>query len=184
MAGSVDKIADEVRRLAEEVVSPLGLEVVEVIFRRQGKHSLLRIDIDRPGVPGVSLGDCEWVSTAVDRVLDGTELFGDSYELQVSSPGVDRPIVSDADFRRNTGRPLLVETTEKLLGISTFRGALLGLERENLRLDAGPGGEVTIPRNLVLSARQDVDQDLHAAGKGARPRGKRDRRGIVGTPSS
>ncbi len=184
MAGSADKIADEVRRLAEEVVSPLGLEVVEVIFRRQGKHSLLRIDIDRPGLPGVSLGDCEWASAEVDRVLDGTELFGDSYELQVSSPGVDRPIVSDDDFRRNTGRPLLVETTEKFKGISTFRGVLLGLEREGLKLDAGPGDDVTIPRNLVLSARQDVDPDLHAAGKGARPRGKRARRGIVRVPSS
>ncbi len=184
MTGTADRIADEVRRIAEEVVAPLGLEVVEVVFRRQGKYTLLRIDVDRPGVPGVSLEDCERASRDIEHAVDATELIQDSYELQISSPGVDRPIVTDDDVRRNAGRPVRVATSEKIDGESEFRGILRGGSGGSLKIETSSGQEIAIPRQKVLSARQDVDADLHAPGGRARTHGKRDRRGIVGGPSS
>ena len=184
MAGSAERVADGVRRVAEGVVSPLGLEVVDVVFRRQGKYTLLRIDVDRAGLPGVSLDDCERASHAIDVEIDSAGLIQDPFELQVSSPGVERPIVTDDDVRRNTGRPVRVETAEKIHGAVEFHGVLRGLLRDGLRIESATGEEIVIPRSRVVSARQDVEADLHAPDGKPRSRGKRDRRGIVQWPSS
>src|SRR5262245_59868173 len=89
--------------LARDVALALGLEVVEFAFHSQGKHSLLRIDIDRPGPDGVGIRDCESLSRALDERLEQLDFFDAPYELQVSSPGIDRPIRSDDDLRRNAG---------------------------------------------------------------------------------
>lgn len=184
MAGSADRIAGQVRRMAAGIAASFGLEVVDVVFRRQGKHSLLRIDIDRAGVPGVSLEDCERASREIEREIDAAGLFQDSYDLQVSSPGVDRAILTDDDIRRNVGRRVWVEAKEESGGITEIRGVLRGLDGDRLRVEAASGEEVVIARSEVLLARQDVEADLHASRKGPRPRGKRDRRGIVGGSSS
>ncbi len=184
MAPSAERIAEEVRRMAEGIAATLGLEVVEVVFRRQGKYTLLRVDLDREGLPGVSLEDCERASRDIEQAIDAAGLIQDSYELQVSSPGVERPIVTDSDVRRNTGRPILVQTSEKIGGATEFRGVLRGLSGDSLRVEAASGEEIVIPRSQVLSARQDVDADLHEPRGRGRSRGKRDRRGIVGGPSS
>jgi ribosome maturation factor RimP len=184
LAGSTERVAEEVRRVAEGVVSPLGLEVVDVVFRRQGKYTLLRIDLDRAGLPGISLDDCERASRAIEPEIDSLGLSQDSFELQISSPGVERPIVTDDDVRRNTGRPVRVETSEKVQGAVEFRGVLRGLSGKDLRIESATGEEIVVPRRAVASARQDVEADLHAPAGKARSRGKRDRRGIVGGPSS
>ncbi len=184
MARSADGIADEARRLAEGVVAPLGLEVVDVVFRRQGKYTLLRIDIDRAGLPGASLEDCERASRAIEAEIDASAMIEDTYELQVSSPGVDRPIVTDDDIRRNAGRAVRLVTAEKVHGTLELRGTLLGLSGDGLRIASASGEEIVVPRSLVTSARQDVEADLHAPAGSPRSRGKRDRRGIVGGPSS
>ncbi len=184
MPGSADRIVEEVRLIAAEVVSSLGIEVVDVIFRRQGKYSLLRIDVDRAGVLGVSLDDCERASRAIERDVDAAGLLQDSYDLQVSSPGIDRPIVTDDDIRRNAGRRVVVETSESLDGTRVFRGILRGIEGDGVRVADDAGEEALIPRRLVLSARQDVEADLHATARGTRTRRKRDRRGIFGGSSS
>lgn len=89
---------------AREVASALGLEVVEFAFHSRGRHSQLRIDIDRAGAEGVGLSDCEALSRALDEALEALFPVDVPYELQVSSPGIDRPIRTADDFRRNAGR--------------------------------------------------------------------------------
>jgi len=181
---SSDRIAEEARRVAERITATLGLEVVDVVFRRQGKHSLLRIDIDREGARGVSLQDCERASREIEREIDAASLIEDSYDLQVSSPGIDRPIVTDDDVRRNTGRPVRVDTTEPIRGTTSLRGVLRGRSQDGLRIEIAPGDEVAVPRTCVAAARQDIEADLHAQAERARPREKRERRGIVRGSSS
>ena len=97
------RLAD-IERIAHEVAASLGLEIVELVFHSQGRHSLLRIDIDRPGLPGVGISDCENLSRALDARIDELPFFDAPYELQVSSPGIDRPIKTDDDLRRNSQR--------------------------------------------------------------------------------
>jgi ribosome maturation factor RimP len=184
VAGSAERIAEDVRRIAAGVAKHLSLEVVDVVFRRQGRHSLLRIDIDRAGVPGVSLEDCERASREIEREVDAAGLIQDSYDLQVSSPGIDRPIATDDDIRRNAGRRVVVETSESLEGVRVFRGVLRGSEGDGLRITDESDREVLVPRRFVMLARQDVEADLHVAEKERRPRKKRERRGIFGESSS
>jgi ribosome maturation factor RimP len=184
VTGTADRIAEGARGVAERIAAALGLEVVEVVFRRQGKHSLLRIDVDRPGVPGVSLEDCERASREIEREIDEAALIESSYDLQVSSPGVDRPIVTDDDVRRNAGRPVKVEIDSEIRGETTLRGILRGVAGDSLLLELSPGNVAAIPRGRVAAARQDVEADLHPPQRGPRPRGKRNRRGIVGGSSS
>ena len=90
-------------------------------------------------------------------MLNATELIDQSYVLEVSSPGVDRPIVSEDDYRRNSGRRVVVETLEPIDGRSRFRGLLLGLADGWLRLATGGEDELRIPLVQVARARQDVE---------------------------
>jgi ribosome maturation factor RimP len=99
----------EAESIAREIAGEMGLEIVEFVFHDRGRHSQLRIDVDRPGASGVSLADCERFSRSLDARMESIEGLDSGYELQVSSPGIDRPIRSDDDIRRNTGRTVRLE---------------------------------------------------------------------------
>lgn len=148
----------EIERLAREAAEPLGLEVVEIVVRRQGRHSLLRVDIDRPGVPGVGIDDCERMSRALEVLLDEAALMGETpYDLQVSSPGLDRPIRTRDDVRRNVGRRVVVETREAVAGLRVIVGTLAGGDERSLRVRTDDGRDVEIPAAAVEKAHQEID---------------------------
>ena len=92
----------DVFRLVESKIASLGLDLVDVAYVKEKSERILRIVIDKTG--GVSIDDCADASTAIDPLLDGSELIIDSYTLEVSSPGIDRPLVTDRDFERNIGK--------------------------------------------------------------------------------
>lgn len=146
----------EILRLAAPVVERQGLEIVDVVLRCSGSRWFLRLDIDRTGPAGVGLDECARVSGLVEQVLDEADLMTQSYVLEVSSPGLDRPIRTDDDVRRNTGRRVVVQTHEPLEGRRHFRGILRGLEGEALRLEEDEGKEVLIPRAGILKAHQEI----------------------------
>lgn len=149
-------VRSQVVRLAEDLVRPLGLELVDLVYRKQGRRWLLRLDIDRPGPGGVRLEDCETVSRDLGASLDEQDLLKESYVLEVSSPGLDRPIRTDDDVRRNTGRRVVVETDEPVDGRRRFSGVLLGRAADALRLREDKGDEVLIPRPRILKAHQEI----------------------------
>jgi ribosome maturation factor RimP len=145
----------EAERIARDVANSLGLEVVDFTFHSQGRHSLLRIDVDRVGPAGVALADCERLSRALDDRLDALSFFSSSYELQVSSPGIDRPIRTDDDFRRNAGRRVRCEYRDESGRVHEIAGVL--------RADAGSASVelvgdsvVVIPRTAIVLMKQDV----------------------------
>jgi ribosome maturation factor RimP len=165
-----DALLSEIRRLAAEVGRTLGLEIVEATFHRAPGGGALRVTIDAPGVPGVAIEDCQRFSGALERLLDEHDVIEGSYVLEVSSPGIDRPIESDDDVRRNTGRRVEIDTREPVGGSRALRGVLLGLEGDSLRLRSDDGADVSVPRTLIARARQEM---------GVRPQekpGKRPRR--------
>jgi ribosome maturation factor RimP len=157
MSSKPQEIVDAVRALTERAALDQGVEVVEVVFRRQGRHTLVRVDVDRAGVPGVSLADCERVSRALEALLDEADLFQDSYELQVSSPGLERPIRSQDDVRRNTGRRVRVETREPVEGRHVFSGVLEGMRDGVLLLRLDDGSAAGVPLGSVSLARQELE---------------------------
>ncbi len=147
----------QVRELAVSCAAEHGLELVDLAIRRGGKSWKVRVDIDRVGPAGATLDACQRVSRSLACELNALkDRIPDSYTLEVSTPGIDRPIRSDEDIRRNEGRPVIVSTTSPILGKNRWTGTLLGQADGQLRLAVDGHGEVLIPRNLIAVAKQDV----------------------------
>ncbi|HEY9349356.1 MAG TPA: ribosome maturation factor RimP [Acidothermales bacterium] len=121
---------DQIRRLLEPVMSAAGLDLEDVDVRPAGRRRLLRVVVDRDG--GVGLDDVAQVSTAASAVLDHSAAMGDMpYVLEVTSPGVDRPLTQPQHWRRAIGR--LVEV--RIAGGEALTGRVLGVDGSTVRLD-------------------------------------------------
>ena len=152
-----EELVDALREVAQRVADETGLEVVELSLRGSSRRRLLRVDIDRPGPQGVDIADCKRISDLLGEALESDELLEDSFVLEVSSPGLDRPIRSPEDFRRNTGRRIVLRTNESIGDKREFKGVLRGLEGEKIHLRDDDAGEVAIGVDQVESARQAVE---------------------------
>jgi ribosome maturation factor RimP len=121
-----------VHRLVEPVVERLGYELilVELVHDRQG--TVLRLFVDQQG--GVTLEDCARVSREVGAMLDVEDPIEGPYHLEVSSPGLDRPLVRQGDFVRFAGQKARIVTQERVGGRRTFRGVLQGVEGDRVLL--------------------------------------------------
>lgn len=118
MNGLPEKVTSEI----EKIVASEGLELVHVDYRRQGRTYLLRIDIDKEG--GVTIDDCQLVSHQVSAWLDVEDPVPGEYELQVSSPGLDRKFYRDSDYQKFIGRLVRVKTSAAIRGLHVIVGRL------------------------------------------------------------
>jgi ribosome maturation factor RimP len=143
-------------KLATQAALQVGVELVELAVIGSGKFRRIRVDIDRPGPDGVGIDDCKQVSRILDENLDEADLFGSRYTLEVSSPGLDRPIRSEDDIRRNTGRQIFVQTSEPVEGRHEFKGLLLGYENGHLRLSMNGTEPILIPLTRISKASQTL----------------------------
>ena len=150
------QILAEIERIAREVATTLGLEIVEFVFHSRGRHSLLRIDVDRPGMPGVGLADCEIFSRTLGDRIEGLSFFDAPYDLQVSSPGIDRPIQTDDDLRRNAGRPVWIEFRDENGKVRELRGTLNGSERSDAVTIATQHGGMRVARDRIVFMKQAI----------------------------
>lgn len=149
---SAKHVVDMVTAMADELAEPLHLEIVDVEFRREAGGRVLRVFIDKPG--GITLDDCQALSRALSRKLDEADPIADSYSLEVSSPGLDRPLKRPEDFHRFAGEAVHVRTYGPLDGRRNFKGELIGLQDGHVvvQLDDGP---VRIPTDQIARARLD-----------------------------
>lgn len=139
-----------VAELAEQLAAPLRLEIVDVEFRREPGGRVLRVFIDKPG--GVTLDDCQALSRRLSAKLDEVDPIEESYNLEVSSPGIERPLTKPKDYIRFAGHRVHVRTYGPVDGRRNFTGELLGLEDDDVvvRVDEG---DVRIPLSQVAKAR-------------------------------
>ncbi|HXG59086.1 MAG TPA: ribosome maturation factor RimP [Thermoanaerobaculia bacterium] len=114
----------------EKIVTSEGMELVHVEYRRQGRTFLLRVDIDKEG--GVTLDDCALVSNQVSAFLDVEDPIPGEYELQVSSPGLDRKFYRPSDYRKFTGRLVRVKTSRPVRGLHVIVGTLKSFDGERI----------------------------------------------------
>lgn len=142
-------------------VESLGYELVDLQWGGSGRRPLLKVRIDRPDSrpgDGVTVDDCAAVSRALEPWLDGHEGLSERYVLEVSSPGVERPLVRARDFGRFRGERVAVVGHDVLAGRARrLEGELLGLEGEGTDAEAvalrlPDGGEVRIPRSEIRKA--------------------------------
>jgi len=106
----------------EKIVSSEGLELVHIDYRRQGRGFLLRVDIDKEG--GVNLDDCQNISQQVSAFLDVEDVIPAEYELQVSSPGLDRKFYRQSDYQKFLGRLVRGQTSKPVRGVHVIVGRL------------------------------------------------------------
>lgn len=155
-------IVERVRAAAGQVAAAFGLEVFDVQFRREAGGMILRVQIDRPGPAAtaedsVSVEDCAHVSRDLSALLDVEDVVPTAYTLEVSSPGLDRPLRGLADFERFAGRRAKVVVREAVDGQTFFRGRLAGVEADAVLIDGEQGGRHRLPVALVTRANLEVE---------------------------
>lgn len=140
-----------VQALVEPIVEKLGYLFVDVDFKKQHGNDTLTIYIDKLG--GITHSDCEAVSKAVDQPLDELDFTnGEPYNLNVSSPGLDRPIVKPVDFERNLNKEIEVKFYKTMPDLGkTVVGVLVSYEKDNFKLNI-EGKEVVILISNVAKA--------------------------------
>jgi ribosome maturation factor RimP len=155
------RVVPDIERELADRIEDLGYELVEVHWGGSGQRPQLKLRVDRrdsgPG-SGVTVDECAKVSRALEDWLDAHEALSRRYVLEVSSPGVERPLVRGRDFERFRGERVALVGKDTLAGLSTrLEGELLGLEAEGLegeavRLRLSGGKEVSIPRSEIRKA--------------------------------
>lgn len=137
-------------RLLEPVVCGLGYELVGVDYERHGRRFLVRLYIDH--ADGITLEDCEVVSHQVSGVLDVEDPIPGYYTLEVSSPGLDRPLFKLGDYQRFAGEWVKLRLRRPLDGRRNFRGQLVGVEAERVIVDVA-GERVSFGIDEIEQAR-------------------------------
>jgi ribosome maturation factor RimP len=132
----------DVTEIVEAAVEDAGLLLVDFSSVRAGRRTLLRVFVDRPG--RVTVGECARLSRSIEEVLENEERIDGSWVIEVSSPGVGRPLESDSDWKRVVGRKLRIELEEE-----TFESNLDGYDGEVLTFDDGRLVPVTLVRKAV-----------------------------------
>ena len=143
-----------------------GLEIFDVQMRRESIGPVLRIVIDGPapadGSPqpvddGIGIRDCQRVSEDLSAILDVEDVIDHRYTLEVSSPGLDRPLRHAADYRRFAGRKAKIVLSEPVDGQMHFKGRLRGIEGDTLLMDDEQGRGHRVPLALVTRGRLEVE---------------------------
>jgi len=153
-------VVSRVTGLAGPILSSLGLELVDIEYKREGRAMVLRLFIDREG--GITLDDCATVSRELAEILEVEDFISAQYTLEVSSPGLNRPLKKAADYERYRGRLIRIKTFELLPDDAgnprkTFLGDLLGLDGGIVRVKLTEGQTAGIPLEKIAKANLEFE---------------------------
>jgi ribosome maturation factor RimP len=151
-------LPEHVEKQIEKIASSEGLELVHIDYRRQGRGFLLRVDIDKEG--GVTLEHCEMVSQQISAFLDVEDVVPVEYELQVSSPGLDRKFYKQSDYEKFLGRLVRVKTSRPIRGLHVIVGRLKEYDGRNIVVSdpaVKRDPDYEIPLEAVKETRLEVE---------------------------
>jgi ribosome maturation factor RimP len=153
---------ERIRDIAVRVAGTYGLLIDEVVMRREHGADVLRVVLDRPGPAAtaeecVSLEDCERVSQELGPILDVEDVLPDSYTLEVTSPGLDRPLRDARDYERFAGRLAKIVTREPINRQTAFAGRLRGMDGDDVLFENEGGKLIRLPLNAISRARLEVE---------------------------
>jgi ribosome maturation factor RimP len=149
-----EKLLQEVREVVEPILQSQGYELVDLEYQRESRGWVLRIYLDREG--GITLDDCTGVSHEVGAVLEVKDVIPNAYVLEVSSPGLTRPLKKPEDYNRFRNQLVKIKLFQPLDGRRNFKGILLGLEVETVRVEAD-GQVFEIPLQSIAKANLEID---------------------------
>jgi ribosome maturation factor RimP len=152
-----EDVREEITKLAEPLLLHEGLELVDVEYRMENGQWIVRVFIDKEG--GVTLGDCAKVSRELGNLLDIKDIIIHEYNLEVSSPGLDRPLVKEIDFLKNKGKKVKIKVGDKIEDRRNFTGILEGIDGDDVILKGEQGDQWRIPFANIDKARLVHDFD-------------------------
>lgn len=160
MATPKEDTCTVVSKIAQPILESMGLELVDIEFGRVGPDAVLRLFIDKEG--GVMLDDCAGLSRELSMILDVEDVIACNYTLEVSSPGLDRPLKKQADYDRFAGRTIKVRTYQPFLDDSgnkrkTFLGKLEGLVDGVVKMTLAEGQTASIPLERIAKANLEFE---------------------------
>lgn len=123
----MSKVTDIVTELVTPIVNEMGLELVDIEYKKEGSNWFLRVFIDNE-VGNIDIEDCALVSEKLSQKLDESDPIPTAYFLEVSSPGAERPLRNDKDFKKAVGRHVHITTKEPIEGATVFEGELVSFE--------------------------------------------------------
>jgi ribosome maturation factor RimP len=153
---------EQIRAIAERVARSHGLEIWDIVTRRETTGRIVRVFIDRPGPAAtaeesVSIEDCEQVSREIGTILDVEDPLPFAFTLEVSSPGLDRPLRGEQDYHRFAGRLAKIVVSEAVDNQKAFEGRLRGIEDRTVLLEGPKGRLHRLPLQLITRARLEVE---------------------------
>lgn len=163
-------LEEKIRLLLAPSIEAMGYALVRVRMQEGSRARLLQIIAERADGQAMTITDCEQISHAASALLDVEDPISGAYQLEVSSPGLDRPLVSLADFIRFTGSEAKCETALPVAGRKRFRGKILGVEEGVVRLQT-PEGEAALAFSNLRSAKiMPAEEDFAALLKQQKPK--------------
>jgi ribosome maturation factor RimP len=153
---------EQIRAIAERVARSHALEIWDIVSRRETTGQIVRVFIDRPGPAAtaeesVSIEDCEQVSREIGTILDVDDPLPFAYTLEVSSPGLNRPLRGEQDYRRFAGRLAKIVVSEAVDNQTAFEGRLRGVEDGTVLLEGPKARMHRLPLRLITRARLEVE---------------------------
>ena len=155
-------VVEQVRAVAARVAGTYGLDIFDVQFRREASGMVLRVQIDRPGPAAtaeesVSVDDCARLSRDLGTVLDVEEIIPTAYTLEVSSPGLDRPLRRADDYRRFAGRRAKLVVRAAVDGQTFLKGRLGGMDGADVIVEGDDGRQHRVPIDVITRANLEVE---------------------------
>jgi len=148
------EIIDRVKELISGYLKDNGIELVEITYRREQGGMTLRLLVDTPS--GIRIDECEGLNNYLSELLDTEDVIQEHYIIDVSSPGLDRPIKTDRDFERSIDKTLEITTYEPIDGRKTHEGRLVGIAKDGIVVES-KGISTVIPRNKIALARLKIE---------------------------
>ncbi|MBN1385071.1 MAG: ribosome maturation factor RimP [Elusimicrobia bacterium] len=146
---------DKIREIIKEDIEKEGFEIVEVKCSKFQGRTSIKIFIDKPG--GVAIDDCEKASGIISFLLDGSNLNLAGYELEVSSPGLDRPLVSERDFEKCLGKTVMINLKESINDIKNYiEGKIILVDQNNITVQ-NKNREAVIPIETISKAKLKIE---------------------------
>lgn len=148
------EVIERVKALIASYLEENGIDLVEITYKREQGGMTLRLLADT--AQGITIDECEKLNNYLSDILDKEDVVDEHYLLEVASPGLDRPIVTDKDFERTIGKELYISTYEPIDAKKEHEGKLVGMDKESVVVESD-GVAIVIPKKKIARAKLKIE---------------------------
>jgi len=149
-----EQLVNKIKGLISDIFQREGIELVELSYRRGNEGMVLTFLVDKPD--GITLEECSWLNHEIDRLLDKSRIVNERYLLEISSPGLDRPLRTREDFIRAIGKPVRIISRLPVDGRDVHSGELHGINDRDIVIIGKDNLSTVIPFEDISKARLDI----------------------------